>query len=260
MQDEYFAGRVAVVTGGGRGIGTEYVRGLASAGATVVATDVLVERAESHAESLRGAGLDVVAHAVDVGDDASVERLFAFVDDQYGRLDVLVNNAAIMLDVDLDNAFKPFHETTWTEWRRVMDVNAGGILLCCRSARTLFERTHGGRVVNISSNGIYKGYDLQLAYFASKGAVSVMTRCLAREFGPIDVNVNAIAPGYTESEAVLRDDVMQQHAKPSVAAACAIKHEQQPKDLVGTLLFLCGPASACITGQTILVNCGAVML
>ena len=104
-----------------------------------------------------------------------------------------------------------------------------------------------------------KGYDLQLAYFASKGAVAVMTRSLAREFGQFEVNVNAVAPGYTESEAVLGSRFMQQTAKPSVHASLAIKRVQRPEDLAGAVLFLCGPDSACITGQTIAVNLGAVM-
>jgi NAD(P)-dependent dehydrogenase (short-subunit alcohol dehydrogenase family) len=258
VEDWRLDGRVALVTGSARGIGSAYARGLASHGATVVVADVLEDRAKVVADTLRSESLSATSVRLDVSDEDSVQDAMASIDSEYGRLDILVNNAAIMLD--LERPFKPFQETTWVEWCRVMEVNAGGPFLCCRAAYPLFARQGTGRVVNITSDGIFKGYDLQLAYFASKGALNVMTRCLARELGEIGVSVNAIAPGFTMSEAVRENSFMQSVARPSVAASCALKHEQVPEDLVGTLLFLCGPASACITGQTLVVNCGAVML
>lgn len=250
-----FDGRVALVTGAGRGIGKAYAEGFAKEGAAVAIADLDYKRAEETARELTDDGHRAIAVEADVASEESVRRMFDEVTRNYDRLDFLVNNAAIMLDVD--RPFKPFWESGWDEWVRVMNVNAGGIYLCCKHAKPLMEKS-GGRIINISSDAIWKGYESQLAYFASKGAVAVMTRCLARELGPFNINVNAVAPGYTLSEAVVNSPEMQ-GVRHLVMATCAIKREQYPEDVVGTVLFLCGPESACITGQTIVVNCGAIM-
>jgi NAD(P)-dependent dehydrogenase (short-subunit alcohol dehydrogenase family) len=182
--------------------------------------------------------------------------MFELVEREFGRVDFLVNNAAIMLDVDVP--FKPFWDTSYDEWNRIMSVNVGGVFLCCKYVKPIMERQGEGRIINISSDAIWKGYESQLAYFASKGAVAVMTRNLAREMGPFNVNVNHVAPGYTLSEAVLESSLMQ-GVRLSVMATCCLKHDQHPEDVVGSVLFLCGPESSCITGQSIVVNCGAIM-
>lgn len=248
-----FEGRVALVTGGARGIGQAIAAAFAAEGASVAVADVRAERAEATAAAL---GPNAFGRGVDVSDEASVAALFSAVDERFGRLDYLVNNAAIMLDVPVP--FKPFWETSLAEWRRFFDVNVSGIFLCCRAAQPFFARQGGGRVVNISSDAIYKGYESQLAYFASKGAVAVMTRNLARELGPFQVNVNAVAPGLTNSEAVdLSADM--QRVKPLVVKSQALQRDQRPEDVASAVLFLCSEESACVTGQSLVVNCGAVM-
>jgi NAD(P)-dependent dehydrogenase (short-subunit alcohol dehydrogenase family) len=252
-----FGNRVALVTGGARGIGLAYARALARHGATVIIGDVRAQMAEQEAERLRADGLDITAVELDVSSESSVAAAFQMLEERFRRLDFLINNAAIMLD--LEKPFKPFWETTWQEWGQVMNVNAGGVFLTSKFAKPLMERQGGGRIVNISSDGIWKGYDLQLAYFASKGAVAVMTRCLARELGPFGVNVNAVAPGFTLSGAVLNSEFMRS-AKAAVDAGCALRRDQYPEDLVGTIVFLCSESSACITGQTIVVNRGSIMV
>jgi 3-oxoacyl-[acyl-carrier protein] reductase len=251
-----FADQVALVTGGGRGIGAAYCKGFADAGASVVVADIDVERAAKTAQELESEGACALAVGVDTAREESVSAMFEKVESKFGRVDFLVNNAAIMLDVE--KPFKPFWETSYTEWQRIMSVNVGGIFLCCKYAKPLMERQGGGRIVNISSDAIWKGYESQLAYFASKGAVAVMTRSLARELGPFNINVNNVAPGYTLSEAVLNSELMQ-GVRASVMATCCIKRDQQPEDVVGAVLFLCGSESACVTGQSIVVNCGAIM-
>ncbi len=255
-QEKKFSGRVALVTGGARGIGRAYSKGFADAGAATVVADIDGERAEETAQELAQEGARTLAVRVDTGSEESVRQMFELVEREFGRVDFLVNNAAIMLDVDVP--FKPFWETSIEEWDRIMSVNVGGIFLCCKYVKPLMERQGGGRIVNISSDAIWKGYESQLAYFASKGAVAVMTRSLARELGPFDINVNNVAPGYTLSEAVLTSSLMQ-GVRSSVMATCCIKRDQYPEDVVGAVLFLCGPESACITGQSIVVNCGAIM-
>jgi NAD(P)-dependent dehydrogenase (short-subunit alcohol dehydrogenase family) len=255
-QSGRFAGQVALVTGGGRGIGQAYSRGFAQAGASVVVADIDAKRAQQTARELNDEGGRALAVAVDTASEESVRNMFESAEGEFGRVDFLVNNAAIMLDVE--KPFKPFWETSWEEWQRIMSVNVGGIFLCCKYAKPLMEKQGGGRIVNISSDAIWKGYESQLAYFASKGAVAVMTRNLARELGPFNINVNNVAPGYTLSEAVLTSELMQ-GVRASVMASCCIKRDQHPEDVVGAVLFLCGPESACITGQSIVVNCGAIM-
>jgi NAD(P)-dependent dehydrogenase (short-subunit alcohol dehydrogenase family) len=254
--EKNFTGKVALVTGGARGIGHAYCKGFASVGAGVVVADVDGGRAQQTAQELAREGVRTLAINVDVSDEKQICGMFEQVEREFGRVDFLVNNAAIMLDVDVP--FKPFWETSYEEWNRMMGVNVGGVFLCCKYVKPLMERQGGGRIINISSDAIWKGYESQLAYFASKGAVAVMTRNLARELGPFNINVNHVAPGYTLSEAVLESSFMQ-GVRASVMAACCIKRDQHPEDVVGAVLFLCSPESACITGQSIVVNCGAIM-
>ncbi len=251
-----FEDRVAVVTGGARGIGKAYCQGFAREGAAVAVADVLKDQAREVAEELNQNGARAIGIGVDVSDERSVDEMFQRIEAEFGHLDFLVNNAAIMLDVDVP--FKPFWETSLAEWNRIMSVNVTGVFLCCRRAKPIMERRGGGRIVNISSDAIWKGYESQLAYFSSKGAVAVMTRSLARELGPFQINVNNVSPGYTLSEAVLHSPEMQS-VRESVLKSCCIKRDQNPQDVVGAALFLCGPESACITGQSIVVNCGAIM-
>lgn len=251
-----FAGRVAVVTGAGRGIGRAYCEGFAARGATVVVLDIAERNAQRVADRICATGGTAVAEPVDVGREREVAATFARIKRRHGRVDFLVNNAAIMLG--LPKPFKPFWKTSWAEWQRILSVNTGGVFLCCKHALPLLKRAPSARVVNITSDAIWKGYEDQLAYFASKGAVAVMTRCLARELGVFNINVNAVAPGYTMSEEVLNSKFMLK-VKPLVLSSQAIRRVQYPEDLVGTVMFLCSAASSNITGQTICVNLGAVM-
>jgi NAD(P)-dependent dehydrogenase (short-subunit alcohol dehydrogenase family) len=255
-ESQRFAGRVALVTGGSRGIGKAYCQGFARNGASVVVADIDDAKAKEAAAELMQAGVPALGVGVDVALEESVRSMIERAEQEFRRIDFLINNAAIMLDVEVP--FKPFWETSIEEWRRVMDVNVGGVFLCCKHVKPIMERQGGGRIINISSDAIWKGYESQLAYFGSKGAVAVMTRCLARELGPLNITVNNIAPGYTLSEAVLNSDLMQ-GVRASVMATCCIKRDQYPEDVVGAAFFLCGPESACITGQSIVVNCGAIM-
>lgn len=252
-----FSNQVAVVTGGSRGIGQAYCRGFAEAGANVVVADIDGERATQTAQEIeQQTGNKALGLWVDVALEDSVKAMFETINQEFGRVDFLVNNGAIMLDVDVP--FKPFWETSLSEWQRIMNVNVGGIFLCCKYAKPFMEKQGGGRIVNITSDAIWKGYESQLAYFSSKGAVAVMSRSLARELGPFKINVNNVAPGYTLSEAVLESELMQ-GVRASVMASCCIKQDQYPEDVVGAVLFLCSPESSCITGQSIVVNCGAIM-
>lgn len=245
-------GRIAVVTGAAQGLGSAYAAALADAGARVVIADIDGRQAVATAAGIG----DVIPITVDVSSEGDVERLFATVRRELGRLDILINNAAVMLDVD--RPFKPFWELDVCEWDRVMAVNARGVFLCCKHARALMAESDQASVVNITSDAIWHGYAGQLAYFASKGAVAVMNRCLARELGEFGIRVNAIAPGLTQSDAVRASSFLQSLA-PMVREERALARDQEPADLVGAVLFLAGPWSSAVTGQTLVVNCGGIM-
>lgn len=249
--------RVAVVTGASSGIGFAYAEAFARVGYDVVAVDI---RESVHGASRRlperPDGSDHASFVTDVGAEQAVADLGLAITGRYERVDVLVNNAAIMLQ--LDQPFKPFEQTSWTEWRRVFDVNVGGAFLMTRALLPLLERSGDASVINVGSDAVWKGYEGQLAYFTSKGAIQTLTRCLARELGPRNIRVNCIAPGYTLSEAVLGNKVMA-GVKPLVQNACVIKRDQHPADVAHMAVFLASPESRCISGQTFVVNCGAVM-
>ena len=245
--------RIVVVTGAARGMGMAYARSLHERGDVVFVADINYPAAAEVAARL---GERAHAISVDVSDEEQVTTLFEEVGKRYDRLDVLINNAALMLDVE--KPFKPFWELSLAEWHRVMNVNATSVFLCTKHALPLLKRSAAGKLVNITSDAIWHGYAGQLAYFASKGAVAVMNRCLARELGEFNINVNAIAPGLTESESVKASEFLRS-LKPAIHESRALKRDQEPQDLVGTVLFLCSPESACITGQTIVVNSGGIM-
>jgi 3-oxoacyl-[acyl-carrier protein] reductase len=243
-------GKVAIVTGGGRGLGAAYCRALAAEGVNVVAADITEEGAGEVAGEIDG-----LAVQVDVADEASVKAMTARALERYGRIDILVNNAAIF--VDLLRTRKPFDEIPVEEWDRVMAVNVRGVWLCCKAVAPAFRRQRSGIIVNISSGTIHIGAPGFMHYVTSKAAVWGMTRVLARELGEFGVRVNAITPGFTASEAVLEitpTERLDQNAQTRI-----FKRIATADDLIGTMLYLCSDASAFVTGQTVNVDGGAYM-
>ncbi len=240
-------GKVAIVTGGGNGIGMRYCRGLAGEGAKVVVADIAEQAAQGVANEIGG-----LAVGVDCASDESVKSMVARALDAYGRIDILVNNAAIFTEV---LPRKAFDEIPIDEWDRVMSVNVRGVWLCSRAVAPVFKQQRSGVIVNISSGTIFGGTPGFMHYVTSKAAVWGMTHCLAKELGEYGVRVNCITPGLTSSErakAVYAEADMQSRAQDR-----RFKREQQPEDLVGTMLFLCSDASRFVTGQTMNVDGGS---
>jgi NAD(P)-dependent dehydrogenase (short-subunit alcohol dehydrogenase family) len=239
-------GQVAVVTGAARGIGNAIAKGLAAEGAQIVVADV--NRAdEAAAEFEDGVGL-----TVDVADEAQVERMARDVVERCGRIDILVNNAGLYASLPM----RPFTEIPVDEWRRVMDVNVLSMFLTCRAVVPQMREQGGGRIVNISSGTPFRGVPFLLHYVTSKGAIVALTRSLAKELGQDDVLVNCVAPGFTMSDGVREHPEVIEALREVSIAARTLKRDQQPDDVVGAVVFLCGPGAAFVTGQTIVIDGG----
>jgi 3-oxoacyl-[acyl-carrier protein] reductase len=248
------AERVAIVTGGGKGIGKHYCKGLAAEGAAVVVAEIDAAAAESTAAELRAAGHRAMEAPTDVSDEASVNAMVARTLDTFGRVDILVNNAAIFASVGFTHA--PHDQISVEEWDRMFAVNVRGVWLCCKAVVPHMRRAGGGKIVNIASDTVLSGVPFFLHYVASKGAVIALTRALAREVGGDNICVNAVAPGFTLSEAGQAAGA--EPAERSIAGR-PLGRAEVPEDLVGTIVYLASPASDFVTGQLLAVNGGYVM-
>jgi NAD(P)-dependent dehydrogenase (short-subunit alcohol dehydrogenase family) len=241
-------GAVVVVTGAGGGLGRAFSEGFAAEGARIVAADVDAAGAERTAQALRAAGADAVGVTVDVADEGSTAAMAAAATEAFGAIDVLVNNAAVYAGIRRAT----FDEITVDEWDRVMAVNLKGPWLCAKACLPAL-REGGGAIVNVSSATVFSGSPQWAHYVASKGGLIALTRTMAREVGDHGVRVNALAPGFTLTEA--STDLIEDAASYGVQRG-AIKRSSQPEDIVGAAVFLASPASAFITGQTLVVDGG----
>jgi NAD(P)-dependent dehydrogenase (short-subunit alcohol dehydrogenase family) len=248
MSDLVLPERVAIVTGGGGGLGRAFCLALARAGAKVAVADRDGEGARGTLARIEAAGGVGVALEVNVADEPSTQHMADAVAERWGRIDVLVNNAGIYGTI----VRKPFFEITAAEWDALMAVNLKGPWLCSRAVFP-HMRARGGRIVNIASATFFSGSPLWAHYVASKGGVIGLTRAMAREAGDHGITVNAIAPGFTLTDASLR--LIEDAATYGVSRG-AIKRAQHTDDLVGALLFFASPASDFVTGQTLVVDGG----
>ena len=237
--------RVAVVTGGATGIGLAIARRLAEEGAAVVIADI--KGAAEAATGLSGSNRQVVPMETDVASEESVASLVSGTIDRLGRIDILVNNAAVSATL----ALTPFEKLTVAQWRHVLDVNAIGTFLCCRAVAPHMRARKSGRIVNIASGTAFKGAPFLLHYVASKGAVISMTRSLAREMGTDNVTVNAVSPGYTLSEGNLGNpDFLAAHRQAAIAGR-VLQRDAYPEDLVGAVAFLASDDAAFMVGDAL---------
>ncbi len=241
--------KVAIVTGGARNIGAVYARALAAEGARVVVADVL--DGAPAARAIEEAGGQAVAVEVDVSREDDTLRMTETAMDAFGRVDILVNNAAIYLSINR----RPFYEISAEEWDRVTAVNIKGVFLCAKAVFPHMRDQGGGKIINISSNTVMAGTPDFLHYIASKSALVGMTRSMARELGTHGINVNAIAPGLVEHEG----QTVPGEISASRVRARSIQRRQTPEDLTGALLYLASPDSDFVTGQTLVVDGGDLL-
>lgn len=242
--------RVVVITGAGQGIGREYAREFAAAGAIPVLAEINGELAERVAAEIAEAGGKALPVRTDVADPASVDALVETVLGELGRVDVLINNAAIFSSL----AMRPFDEIPLEEWDAVLRVNVTGSFLCARAVAGHMRSAGWGRIINIMSGAVPLGVRNYLHYVTSKSALIGMTNSLARELGTDGITVNAVQPGGTFTE-VPRQTVTEAGKAALIANQC-IQRAEVPMDLVGLVLFLCTPAAGFITGQTIACDGG----
>jgi NAD(P)-dependent dehydrogenase (short-subunit alcohol dehydrogenase family) len=246
--------KVVIVTGGASGIGYAFVQHLARAGHRMVIADL--RGAAEAAERIRGEGhaaIGITANAVKAEDAA------AMVDaakQEFGGVDVLINNAGLFTTLTL----KPFDQVPDDEWMRVMEVNTLGPFVCAKAVVLAMRERGSGRIINIASTVPIKGPPNMIHYVASKGAVIAFTRSLARELGPSNITVNAVAPGFTLSDGVLQHDLHTQMGDFTRKLSRSIQRDQVPEDLVGAVAFLASDGAGFITGQTLAVDGGSVFL
>ncbi len=246
--------KVIIVTGGGVGIGRAYSLGLAKEGARVVVADIQEAQARDVASEIQRDGGEALAVPVDVASAEKTRSMAEAALERYGRIDVLVNNAALYSVIKK----KPFSEISEEEWDRVMAVNLKGLFLCAKAVYPAMKKQGKGKIINISSGTTLGGTPFYLHYVTSKGGVIGLTRALARELGPENIAVNAITPGLTISGPQQEGALTPEQLADRRRRRC-FQRDQYPQDLVGTVIFLASDDSDFITGQTINVDGGLHM-
>ena len=248
------AGRVVIVTGGGRGIGRVYGEAFAQAGMRVALADVFLEEAERVAAGIRAAGGAALALRADVSRPEDTQAMAEATAREFGGIDALVNNASLMSSLPR----RPWSEIPLEEWDRVMAVDLRGLFLCCRAVHPHLKRRGKGKIVNISSGRVLEGTPNRLHYTTAKAGVIGFTRALARELGPERINVNVVLPGLTLSDTQLASS-QAGYLNDDYNRLRALQRAQYPQDLVGTVLYLLSDASDFVTGQSFNVDGGKVM-
>ena len=244
------AGRVAIVTGGARALGQAYCIGLASRGVHVVSAD-LADSSETMAFIEQAGGAEADQIVTDVSERSSTEDMARFAAERFGRIDILVNNAAFYMDLKRG----PWHDIPLEEWDRAFRVNVRGVWLCCLAVYPFMKKRGYGKIINISTTALYRGVPNFLHYTASKSALIGFTRSLAREVGEDGIAVNSVAPGYVPRPELIA--VSPPSPEMLAVQQPIFRRTQVVDDIVGTIVFLAGPDSDFITGQTILVNGGS---
>jgi len=250
MKYDGIAGKVAIVTGAGGGIGEAYARALAEQGARVAVADIAKDKGESVAESLRKAGAAALFVEVDVGSPESTLAMAERVTSEWGGIDFLVNNAAIFGDMKMAGLLG----ADWDYYLKFMNVNMNGALLCTRACYRSMRKRGGGAIVNQSSTASWMGASF---YGLAKLGMNGLTFALARELGPMKIRVNAIAPGPTDTEALGKQ--VPEALRNQMVSQLPLARLGTPQDMANACLFLLSDASAWVTGQIFAVDGGQIV-
>jgi 3-oxoacyl-[acyl-carrier protein] reductase len=247
--------KVAVITGAGHGIGKAYARRFAEEGAQVVIADIDIEGGQKVAQALTDSGLTAWARRTDVRNFSDVEGLMRETASRFGRIDVLLNNAAIYVTEKLWKG--PVEDLDLAEWDRVIEVNLKGVFLCSKAAIPIMKQQRSGKIINIASGTFFSGSGNMPHYTTAKGGVIALTRVMARQLGEWGINVNCMTPGSTMSEDSVTDEVLKR--REGSIDKRAFRRVETPADIVGTALFLASSDSDFITGQLLVVEGGGIM-
>jgi NAD(P)-dependent dehydrogenase (short-subunit alcohol dehydrogenase family) len=246
------AGKTAIVTGAGTGIGLAVAKRFAAEGARVVIADI--KGHQDSAAAITSQGGTAIGIETDISSEESVNGMVQEALRQFETIDILVNNAAISAGLRLG----PFEKQQVSDWRRILDVNVIGTFNCCRAVSSHMRSRKSGRIINLTSGMAFKGTPLLMHYVASKGAIISMTRALANELGADNILVNAVAPGYVLSEGNLQQKEFFEAVRAPSIAGRAIKRDEMPEDVVGPILFLASEDAGFVSGQILAVDGGSV--
>lgn len=255
-------GQTAIVIGAGRGIGESIALKLAEAGADVMVSDIVRDNAQKVADKIIAMGRDSKAYAIDVSKQADVDGMVDDVAENYGKVDIMVNNAGI-------NVIKLFEDSTAEEFDRIIDVNLKGVFYGCKAASKYMIKQKSGKIVNTASMAAKMVAEYHTMYSATKFGVVGMTQVIARELGKYNINVNSICPGnvrtdmweknldefkrdYAKGDSVSREDIWQ-----GVIEDIPLQRPQEPEDMANAVLFLVSDLAVNITGQALNINGGA---
>jgi 3-oxoacyl-[acyl-carrier protein] reductase len=243
-------GKVAIVTGAGRGLGKAISLRLAKEGAKIAAADIDFDICSAAVKKMQEKGFTAIAMRVDVTKEEDISQMVEEVMSKLGAIDILINNAAMYYGI----SWKPFDKISIEEWDRVMTVNVRGGWQCTKAVVPQMRKQGKGKIVNVASSAFFTPPGVFCHYTASKGGVIALTRALATELGPLGINVNAIAPGPTMTEATKM--AMTEERALKSAEKTPLKRLEQPEDIVGAVVFLSSEDSDFITGQTIIIDGG----
>ena len=252
------ANKVVIITGAARGIGAACMRIFAKHDYTAIGLDILSD-GESIAEEIQQAGGDALFMQCDVADEEQVASCIKLIGEKHGRVDVLVNNAGIVL-------VKPFDLITWDEFRRATDVNLGGHFLLCKYVLPIMKNQKSGAIVNMGSVSGHVGQTDHVMYGATKGAIIAMTRALAWELAPYNIRVNSISPGSVDTP-MLRGDIDLESRRTGIPfeqvkrereAEQAMRRWADPAEIAEPIYFLANEGASFVTGADWLVDCGWV--
>jgi 3-oxoacyl-[acyl-carrier protein] reductase len=249
--------KVVIVTGGGHGIGKAYCLGFGKAGARVVVADIDKTAAERVAAAIyTETDSETLSLHVDVSQEESTKAMAAAVLQRFGRIDVLINNAAIFATIPMNRG--RIETISPEEWDRLMAVNLKGLFFCCRAVLPAMRGQKSGKIINIASGTVFNGSPGRIHYVTSKAGTIGFTRTLAREVGDDHIQVNVLAPGNTLSEENPTEEMLR--FRQSSIGNRSLKRVQLPQDVVGAMLFLASPLSDFMTGQTVNVDGGISFL
>lgn len=247
--------KVTIITGAAHGIGKAYARRFAEEGAHVVIADIDARGGEATAKALLDAGGSAWSRGTDVTKFSDVEGLMREAVSRFGKIDVLLNNAAIYVTQKLWKG--PVEELALDEWDRVMEVNLKGVFLCSKAVIPIMKRQKSGKIINIASGTFFSGSGNMPHYTTAKGGVVALTRVMARQLGTFGINVNCMTPGSTMSEESVSEEVRKR--REGSIDKRAFRRIETPADIVGTAVFLASSDSDFITGQLLVVEGGGIM-